>query len=82
VAERLTADQEGLSSMVLLILESSLSCGMLRRVVWLLFAWLILKVEAICSSETSDDFQRTTCRYIPEDRTPLTVVSLAYSSIL
>jgi hypothetical protein len=27
-------------------------------------------MEAICSSETSADFQRTTRRYIPEDRTP------------
>jgi hypothetical protein len=28
-----------------------------------------LKVETACSSETSVDFQRTTWRYIPEDRT-------------
>jgi hypothetical protein len=28
-----------------------------------------LKIEAICSSETSDDTQRTTRRYIPEDGT-------------
>jgi hypothetical protein len=28
-----------------------------------------LKMEAICSSETSVDFQRTTRRYITEDRT-------------
>jgi hypothetical protein len=28
-----------------------------------------LKLEAICSSETSVDFQRTTRRYIPKDRT-------------
>jgi hypothetical protein len=28
-----------------------------------------LKIEVICSSETSVDFQRTTWRYIPEDRT-------------
>jgi hypothetical protein len=28
-----------------------------------------LKMEAICSSETSVDFQRATRRYIPEDRT-------------
>jgi hypothetical protein len=28
-----------------------------------------LKMEAICSSETSVDFQRTTQRYIPEDST-------------
>jgi hypothetical protein len=27
-------------------------------------------MEEICSSETSVDFQRTTQRYIPEDRTP------------
>jgi hypothetical protein len=29
----------------------------------------ILKMVATCSSETSVDFQRTTQRYIPEDRT-------------
>jgi hypothetical protein len=28
-----------------------------------------LKMEAICSSETSVDSQRTTRRYIPEDST-------------
>jgi hypothetical protein len=28
-----------------------------------------LKIEAICSSERSVDFQRTARRYIPEDRT-------------
>jgi hypothetical protein len=28
-----------------------------------------LKLETICSSETSDDTQRTTLRNIPEDRT-------------
>jgi hypothetical protein len=28
-----------------------------------------LKMEAICSSDTSVDFQRTTCSYIPEDNT-------------
>jgi hypothetical protein len=28
-----------------------------------------LKMEATCSSQTSVDFQRTTRRYIPEDRT-------------
>jgi hypothetical protein len=27
----------------------------------------VLKMETICSSETSIDFQRTTWRYIPED---------------
>jgi hypothetical protein len=26
-------------------------------------------MEATCSSETSDDYQRTTLLYIPEDRT-------------
>jgi hypothetical protein len=31
----------------------------------------ILKTEATCSSETSLDFQRTTRRFIPEDRTLL-----------
>jgi hypothetical protein len=30
---------------------------------------LTLKMEATCSSETSTDFQRTTQRYVPEDRT-------------
>jgi hypothetical protein len=29
----------------------------------------ILKIGAVCFSETSIDFQRTTWRYIPEDRT-------------
>jgi uncharacterized membrane protein YciS (DUF1049 family) len=29
----------------------------------------LLKMEAICSSETSIDVQRTTRRYIPEDGT-------------
>jgi hypothetical protein len=29
----------------------------------------ILTMEAICSSETSTDFQRATRRYIPEERT-------------
>jgi hypothetical protein len=33
-----------------------------------------IKIEVTCSSETSADFQRTTWRYIPEDRT-LQVVS-------
>jgi hypothetical protein len=31
-----------------------------------------LKMEAICSSETSFDFQRITRRYIPEDNKPHT----------
>jgi hypothetical protein len=30
---------------------------------------LTLKMEALCSSETLVDFQRTTQRYIPEDST-------------
>jgi hypothetical protein len=37
----------------------------------LVFAWLILstlKMKAACSSETSVDFKRITCRYVPEDR--------------
>jgi hypothetical protein len=29
-----------------------------------------LKMEAVCSSETSIDFQRTTRRYIPDNSTP------------
>jgi hypothetical protein len=32
-------------------------------------AYSTLKMEEICSSETSVDFQRTTRRYIPEDGT-------------
>jgi hypothetical protein len=32
-------------------------------------AYSTMKMEAICSSETSVDFQRTTRRYIPEDST-------------
>jgi hypothetical protein len=34
---------------------------------------LSLKMEAICSSETSADIQRTTRRYIPEERAPLKI---------
>jgi hypothetical protein len=30
---------------------------------------LTLKMETVCSSETSFDYQRTTLRYIPEDST-------------
>jgi hypothetical protein len=30
-------------------------------------AYSTVKMEAMCSSETSVDFQRTTGRYIPED---------------
>jgi hypothetical protein len=33
---------------------------------FLLFVFLTLKMEAICSPETSVDFQRTARRYIPE----------------
>jgi hypothetical protein len=33
-----------------------------------LVSFSILKMEVICSSETSVDFQRTTRHYIPEDR--------------
>jgi hypothetical protein len=29
-----------------------------------------LKIEALCSSDKSVEFQRTTRRYVPEDRTP------------
>jgi hypothetical protein len=35
----------------------------------------ILKMEAICSSETSVDFQQTTRRYISEDRNGLHEIS-------
>jgi hypothetical protein len=34
-----------------------------------LACYLTLKMEATCSSESSVDFQRTTRRYIPEDKT-------------
>jgi hypothetical protein len=34
-----------------------------------------LKIEAICSSETSVDFERTTLRYIPEDSALRNVIS-------
>jgi hypothetical protein len=37
-----------------------------------------LKMEAICSSETSVDFQRTTRRYIPGDSTLNSVYFLSY----
>jgi hypothetical protein len=40
----------------------------------LVFCWAYfstLKMEAICSSETSIDTRRTTRRYIPEDGTPV-----------
>jgi hypothetical protein len=33
-----------------------------------------LTMEDTCSSDTSVDFEQTTRRYIPEDRTPLTTV--------
>jgi hypothetical protein len=36
---------------------------------------LTLKMEATCSSEISNDFQRAIRRYIPEDRTILNVTS-------
>jgi hypothetical protein len=37
-----------------------------------------LKREAICSSETSVDFQRTTRRYIPEDSALQDLYSLKF----
>jgi hypothetical protein len=42
-----------------------------RRFGWFLpqLIFSSLKMEAICSSETSDDTRRTTRRYIPEDGT-------------
>jgi hypothetical protein len=44
--------------------------------------YLTLKMEAICSSETSDDFQQTTRRYIPEDRTLTNYRCMSYKFIL
>jgi hypothetical protein len=38
-----------------------------------------LKMEATCPSEISTDFQRTTRRYIPEDRILQEIISLAQS---
>jgi hypothetical protein len=35
---------------------------------WLAY-FSTLKMEGICSSEMSVDFQQNTCRYMPEDRT-------------
>jgi hypothetical protein len=35
---------------------------------FLAYLW-IMQMEATCFSETSDDFKRTTLRYIPEDET-------------
>jgi hypothetical protein len=58
--------------------ETSLKAGGKQSLVWLPPAFTLvsylaysstLKMEATCSSETSEDFQRTTRRYIPEDRT-------------
>jgi hypothetical protein len=45
------------------------ACHLLSRLVFCLAYSSILKMEAVCSSETSVEFQRTTRRYIPEDRT-------------
>jgi hypothetical protein len=39
-----------------------------------------LEMEPTCSSETSVDFQRTTRRYIPEDRTLLNFVRFCVCS--
>jgi hypothetical protein len=50
---------------------------LLQNMFWFLHAlrwflvWLIVsavKIDATCSSETSIDFEQTTCHYIPEDR--------------
>jgi hypothetical protein len=45
---------------------------------FLAYSWT-LKMEAICSSETSFDFQRTIRRYISEDRT-LIIISVSTSA--
>jgi hypothetical protein len=42
----------------------------MKQVTCRAYSW-ILKMEVVCSSETSVDFQRSTRRYIPEDRTLL-----------
>jgi hypothetical protein len=39
-----------------------------------------LKIEAICSSETSPDTQQTTRRYIPEDCTLLNIFIKIYNA--
>jgi hypothetical protein len=36
---------------------------------------LALKMYAKCSSEISVEFQRTTCRYIPEDKTVVCIAT-------
>jgi hypothetical protein len=40
-----------------------------------------LKMEAICSSETSHNFQLTTRSYVPEDRTSLLRFSSQFNKI-
>jgi hypothetical protein len=58
------------------ILECS-ACHLLSR--WILAVYSsTLKMEAICSSEKSVDFQRTTRRYIPEDGTLLLFCLLSH----
>jgi hypothetical protein len=51
--------------------QSCSACHLLSR--WFLAQLIFstLKIEATCSSETSVDFQRSTRRYIPEDRSHL-----------
>jgi hypothetical protein len=41
-----------------------------------------LKMEAICSSETSADFKQTTCRYIPDDSTLSNIIHVTVLSLL
>jgi hypothetical protein len=41
----------------------------------------ILKMEATCSSEIAVDLQRTTRRYIPEDRTPHNTCAIQISTL-
>jgi hypothetical protein len=43
------------------------ACHLLSRWFLVKIIFSTLKMEAICSSETSVDTQRTTLRYIPED---------------
>jgi hypothetical protein len=40
--------------------------------------YMTLKMEVICSSETSVDIQQTTWRYIPEDSTPREINLVGY----
>jgi hypothetical protein len=57
--------------------------GDLLDTCFMLVSWLAyfstLKIEATCSSETSVEFQRTTRRYIPENRTTLESIQISHT---